>query len=330
MNHYRKYYLKRFLMLLLPLLIISGCNKEDKQKTSEDGIEKKSSTGNKNEISSAGVKEHGVEFNIEYELPRRFFKIEKVDLNNDGKKEVIVFSTIKDTTLHYDSFYNFDMVEVFAIDSNAGNYKKILSDTVDYSEKYYFEDLEKNGLKQILIQTNSGGNDIVISKGMFIYEMNKPDDIRLVKYFDTGDPVLADLKNDGMKEILITDEFCGVMPHLNVIYFTSGIYKYVTGDLSLNNSDYADYYDNKLNDLKEKYFGVKRKVEMGMQPMDLAYPLYREAAEVFVNYIAKGDFAGLKKFWEEEKNSLKTNLPEDEYKDLENFIGKALPSEKNV
>ncbi|MDQ3194619.1 MAG: hypothetical protein M3P82_06435, partial [Bacteroidota bacterium] len=70
--------------------------------------------------------------------------------------------------------------------------------------------------------------------------------------------------------------------------------------------------------------------EMGMQPMDLSYPLYREAAEVIVNYQSKGDTAGLKKFWDEEKESLKKNIPADEFQDLYNFVLKALPSAKNA
>lgn len=330
MNKINRHYLKNILILFLHLAILTGCNKTDEKKTAENVSENNKDSSTKNELSSAGVKEHGVEFMIEYKLPRKFYRIEKVDLNNDGKNEIIVFSTLKDTLQHYDSYYNFDMMEVFVLDSTAGKYFKILSDTVDYSENYYFEDLAKNGFRQILIQTNSGGNDAVISKGMFIYNMQSSGEIRLVKYFDTGDPALTDIKGDGFKEILITDEFWGVMPQVNVIYFTSEIYKFENGDLKLNNSEFIEYFDDKLKILTEKYYGVKRKVEMGMQPMNLAYPLYREAAEVFVNFIAKSDIAGLKKFWEEEKNSLKTNLPEDEYKDLENFIGKALPSEKNV
>ncbi|MBV6477857.1 MAG: hypothetical protein HGGPFJEG_00602 [Ignavibacteria bacterium] len=328
MKHFLKYVIEILLLLILILTIAPGCGKDDKKTTEKHSGEEKE-IPDKKELSSAGVKEHGVEFSIEYELPRKFYKIEKVDLNSDGKNEIIVFSTLKDSVEKFVSFYNFDMIEIFVLDSALSKYKKVLSDTVDYSENYYFEDLAKNGIKQILIQTNSGGNDAVASRGMFIYEMDR-DAVRLVKYFDTGDPVLKDLKNDGRKEILVTDVFWGIMPHVNVIYYTAGIYKYENGDLKLVNPEFGEYYEGRLKELKEKYYGIKKKVEMGMQPVDLSYPLYREAAEVFVNYIAKGDLAGLKKFWDEEKNSLKDNLPEDEFKDLENYIGKSLPSEQNV
>ena len=87
---------------------------------------------------------------------------------------------------------------------------------------------------------------------------------------------------------------------------------------------------SEISSAKDKYYGLKRKFEMGMQPMNLSYPLYREAAEVIINYYAQGDESGLKKFWDEEKDSLKKNIPESEFLDLNNFILKALPSAKNA
>ena len=69
---------------------------------------------------------------------------------------------------------------------------------------------------------------------------------------------------------------------------------------------------------------------MGMQPANLAYPLYREASEVILNYYSKGDIKNLKIFWDEEKDSLKNLIPENEFIDLNNFILKLLPSAGNA
>lgn len=321
-----KFKFLKYIILFCSCIIIYSCNKTAEKKETELKTENKAPET----LSSAGVKENGIEFRVEYEAPRKFYKIEKEDLNNDGYKEVIVFSVHKDTAEKYNDYYNFDLFEVFSLDNEKKKYVKILSDTVDYSTDYSFEDLEKNGYRQLLISTNSGGNDAVVSKGMFIYSMKNYDKPMLIKYFDTGDPVIEDIKNDGTKEILIKDEYWGVMPQVNVINFISGIYNFENNNLVLKNSDHGEFYEDKLAELKDKYYGIKRKVEMGMQMSDMSYPLYREAAEVIINYYAKGDMKGLKKFWDEEKDDLEKNIPQDEFNDLNNFIKKALPADKNA
>jgi hypothetical protein len=314
-------------ILIVCCVIFYSCTKTKEEKSK---ITSQNETRQKENLNSAGVKEGEHEFTVQYEQPRRIYKIEKEDLNNDGNKEIIVMSVKKDTSEKYDDYYNFDMLEVFAVNPEKKAYIKILSDTVDYSKDYFFEDLANDSTKQILIKTNSGGNDDVSSQGMFIYDMVSNDRINLLKYFDTGAPEVGDLKNNGTKEIIVSDLFYGVMPQINAIDFVREIYELKDSNLVEKNSEFGEYYDNKIKGLLENYYGVKRKVEMGMQPMNMAYPLYREAAEVAVNYYAKGDMKGLKKFWDEEKASLEKNIPEDEFLDLSNFILKALPSAKNA
>lgn len=318
--------LKISLILILSCVICS-CTKINDRKTSTPDV-KNSKT--KESISSAGVKESGVEFNIEYVKPRRIYKIEKHDLNNDSIREIIVLSVAKDTAEKYNDYYNFDMMDVFALDQEKKSYIKILSDTVDYSTECRFEDLAKDSEKQILIETYSGGNDAITSRGMFVYTMMSPDKIELLKYFDSGDPKIEEPNKDSSKVIIVSDEFWGVMPRVDVINFVKEIYKLENNKLVVKNSEYGKFYEDKIKHLKEKYYGIKRKVETGMQMGDMSYPLYREAAEIIVNYYAKDDMDGLKKFWDEEKDFLQKNIPYEEFTDLSNFVYKVLPSAKNA
>ncbi|MEO8665388.1 MAG: hypothetical protein ABI462_07815 [Ignavibacteria bacterium] len=314
-------------IVFINLLLASSCTKVKEEK---ENVTAKTESKQKENLNSAGVKENGHEFSVEYFKPRKIYRIEKVDLNKDGNKEIIVLSAAKDTSEKYNDYYNFDLLEVFALDPEKKSYVKILSDTVDYSQDYEFADLANDSTKQIIVKTNSGGNDKTMSEGMFVYGMTPDNKVQLLKYFDTGSPELLDIKNNGSKEILVSDLFYGVMPQNSAINFVKDIYTFENNILVEKNSDYGEYYDNKIKDLLEKYYALKRKVEMGMQPIDLSYPLYREAAEVIVNYYAKGDLKGLKKFWDEEKESLKKNIPADEFQDLTNFVLKALPSAKNA
>ncbi|HMS66026.1 MAG TPA: hypothetical protein PKD83_12330 [Ignavibacteria bacterium] len=324
--------LKIFLLLSgFTLVLFTSCSKiSEETKTAKTDKQKPDETKTGDHISSAGVRESDVDLNIEYFKPRKIYKIEKEDLNNDKVNEIIVLSVIKDTSQKYVSFYNFDMMEVFSLDKTKGKFEKIFSDTVDYSVECKYEVLEKNGFRQILISTNTGGNDKITSNGLFIFGMNSIGKINLINYFDSGDPVIKDIKNDNTKQILVSDQYWGVMPERDVIDFVRDIYVLENNSLVLKNSVYPEFYIEKIGILKEKYYGLKKKIEMGMQPGNMAYPLYREATEVIVNYYAQGDIQELAKFWNEEKDSLQKNIPEDEFTDLSNFVFKVIPAAKNA
>ena len=320
---------KIFILILILLAVnIYSCSEKNNKKESTGSSSKKAGE-DKDKISSAGVKEGSVDFRVEYYSPRKIYKIEKEDLNGDGNREIVVLSVIKDSGSVSD-YYNFDMMEIFSLDKSREKYEKIFSDTVDYSEECRFESLAGDSTRQILVYTNAGGNDKIMSSGMFVYGMDREGKVNLIKYFDSGLPEIKDLNKDNTKQILIKDEYWGVMPHTEVIYYTKEIYIYENGNLLQSNQTFGEYYDKVINELKPRYYGLKRKLDAGMQAVDLSYPLYREALEVIVNYTAKGDMNELRKFWNEESDYLEKHIPGDEYTDMRDFIFKVLPTAKNA
>lgn len=336
MKIHLKYFFKNSYKIILILfwgILFNSCSKindnktETKPDTDVNSLNGNSGSGN---ISSAGVKEGGHEFTVHYQMPRRIYRLDKEDLNDDGNKEIIIMSVLKDTSEKYNDYYNFDMIEVFSLDSVRQSYIKIFSDTVDFSKECNYSKLSDDNTRQMLVVTNSGGNDSVTSGGMFIFDMVSKDKINLLKYFDTGAPIVKDLKNDGRNELLVSDLFYGIMPQNNAVTYVSGIYRIENHDLVLRNSEFPEFYDLEIDKLKENYYALKKKIELGMQPVNLAYPLYREASEIMINYYSKGDLKNLKTFWDEEKEDLKKSLQENEFIDLNNFISKLLPSAKNA
>jgi hypothetical protein len=315
-----------FLIILFGI-ILHSCSKTESENKDIKSRSENNVSGN---LNSAGVKEGGHEFSVHYQMPRRIYRLDKEDLNNDGIKEIIVMSVLKDTSDKFNDFYNFDMIEVFSLDSIKESFVKILSDTVDYSRECNYAELGNDKSRQMLVVTNSGGNDSVTSGGMFVFEMVSKDSINLLKYFETGAPIVKDLKSDGNNELIVSDLFYGVMPQNNAVTYVSGIFRIENHELVQKNSDYPEYFDTHIDQLKENYYGLKKKIEMGMQPGNLAYPLYKEACEIIVNYYSKGDLKDLNKFWDEEKNYLKNSIEETEFLDLNNFILKLLPSAKNA
>ncbi len=108
------------LFALLSVLLISCTEKKEQI----SGL-KKDNNKNSDKISSAGIREGDTEFRIEYGFPRRIYAIEKEDLNNDGRREIIVLSILKDSSQKYTDNTRFDMIEVFALNTERKSYEKI-------------------------------------------------------------------------------------------------------------------------------------------------------------------------------------------------------------
>ena len=307
-----KFYLN---ILILAAVIISGCGKKDNAL-----IEKKENT-----LSAAGTGEKDKNFKIEYKQPRTIFKIEEVDLDNNGKDEYIVFSIANDSlNKGIMQFYKFDMMEIFVKDSINNSYKKISTDTVDFSDEYWIMNLEKDKSKQILIKTNMGGNDVVNSRGLYVFNYDSAK-VKLIKYFDTGNPEIKDVNGDGNKEILVSDSFFGILPESSSIYYIAEIYKYNNGTLIKSNKEFKQFFDAEADNAIKEYQRVKDRVNKSEKIKSSEYLLYKRTAEIILCFYAGGDYSRITKFWSDENPFLQKNLAEDEYDDLKKFITKLPP-----
>ena len=310
-------------LLLCAILVMNSCSKQDKNEVAVK-------TGKESENTSAGKSEVENESEISYGEGRRIYRIEKADLNNDKVDELVVFSKKDDAGNDIQGPVRFDMMEVFSPNESGSKYVKISSDTVDFAVEAKFADMSNTGAKEIFVFTNSGGNSTVASEGLFVFGMVSKDSIRLIRYFDGGSPRIVEAAQGRPMLVTVTELFHGVMPMAYAVPYTGSIFALSNNELVMCNEKYPEFFDKSIEKSVENYNAIKRKVEMGMQMADMSYPLYREAAEVIVNFRAKGDLNGLKNFWDQEKVSLKNNIPEDEYTDLSNFVSKLLPQADNV
>ena len=315
------------LIIIISSVMFSACSKdENKQESKQPATEQQKPES----LSSAGQKEISSENDLNYGEGRKIFRVDKEDLNKDGTDELMVLSTRSDSPEQGDGPQKFDMLEVFVLDSAKQKYVKTISDTVDFAVDCIYLDMNGTGSKNIFVKTNSGGNSTVASEGMFVYGMSGDKTVKLIKYFDGGAPEITTAGKNKVKLIKVTELFHGVMPMAYALPYTSSIYEISNNELVLCNLKYPEYYQDRITEATEKYYGLKKKVEMGMQMGDMSYPLYREAAEVIVNFHAKGDYKGLREFWEKEKESLQRNIPQDEFTDLSNFVIKILPADTNA
>jgi len=307
--------------------MLNGCGKQDGKVSDKQSVNPGDTSGG---LSAAGVGDKDKNFKISYTAPRLVYKVEEVDLDNNGSDEYIVFSVMHDSlNKEMHNFYKFDMMEVFVKDSVNNSYKKISTDTVDYSAEYWFMNLEKDKSKQILVKTNMGGNDVVNSKGMYVFNYDSVK-INLVKYFDTGNPEVKDLNNDGSKEILVSDSFRGILPEAGAVYYTSEIYKYSPGMLIKSNKEFKNYYSEQLDNASNEYQKIKARISKGEKIKGSEYPLYKQAVLIVLYYAASEDYSSISKFWNNEDSYLKKNLDEGEYDDLKKFITKIAPIANNI
>ncbi len=306
------------ILLVLLFAVFSGCSKKDTQQNNQ-------STNTGSNLSAGGVADKDKNFKIEYAQPRHIYKIEEADLDNNGRDEYIVLSIANDTlNKNIYKFYKFDMMEVFVKDTVNNSYRKISTDTVDFSDEYWIMNLEKDKSKQIIIKTNMGGNDVVNSRGMYIFNYAQ-DKINLVKYFDTGNPEIKDVNSDGSKEVLVEDSFFGILPESSAIYFASEIYKYSDGKLIPSNKEFKSYFLEKAAIALAEYNKVKDRINNGEKIKSSEYLLYKKITEVILCYAAIEDYAAISKLWNEDNSFLQKNLEEDEYQDLKKFVSKLPP-----
>lgn len=303
----------KIFILLVFIAGLSSCTKESE--------EVKNITTDTTKKNSGGISAGGVDFKVEYDNPRQIYSIENKDLDNNGFDEIIVLSVKKDDPGdQYLDYYNFDLMQVFALDSSGKNYVKIYSDTIDYGEELIYDDLLKDFKYQMLVKTNTGGNDVYASKGMFVYNLRSNRDLAMIRYIEFGNPEVKDVNSDGKKEIIVTNAYWGIMPRPDVIHYTSDIYRLENGELKRKNNEYKEFFDEKVKAARSKYDDEKSRMQKGEKIKPAEYPLYASTVEMFVNLMSAEDNPRIIAFWNSEKEFIKQNISEEQFTDLENFI----------
>lgn len=301
--------------LILCVLTLYSCGKQEAEKNSI----------NKELVDTTVIFDKpeagGKKFELEYETDRQIYKIDQVDLDDDGIEEVIVLSRGKDEKSRVDNYFNFDLMQIFIHRNEA--YERVLSDTIYFGVTADYQMIAGDKTRQILVKTDAGGNDPVVSGGMYIYDTK--DGFKLMRYIDAGNPQLTDVNKDGLNEILVTGSYWGIMPHIDIINYTSEIISLKDHQLKKINHESAEYYDAIIKESLNKYFEKKRAINAGESVKGAEYPLYKETVSIMINYTAKGDASGLTKFWEEEKEYLRRQLPEEQFVDIYNYITRAIP-----
>lgn len=262
-----------------------------------------------------------------YDESRTIIDSIAIDLNGDTVNEIILTSRDSHYPINPILPKVFDRLEVFALDTTSGLYSSLFIDPIESGSQIQIRDITLNGKKEILIQTDLGGNDPITSQGLNIYGYRPDGRFTTLFFAQEGSPELRDLNGDGIPEILLSDEYRGLMSHSEGIGFIREIHAY-DGDLfSQANGYFKKYFDVEIQQRRSEYLRLKNARVRDDDEQNVN--LFRAFVAWLLWLNAKGDRIGIVKIWNGERPSLSNRFtPEiiDEIEDLvQDFLAQPNP-----
>lgn len=236
------------------------------------------------------------------------------DVNGDGIEELIVTSRLDENAEDQLLLDSFDRIDIY-LQSHEG-YRRLFLDVIDYGASVVCEDVTGDGIRDVLVRVDAGGNNPIAAQGLHVYGLNAKGNMTLLYYSPSGAPVLRDLDNDGSREILVSDQFWGMMAHSEVIGFTREVYAYNGEGYILANDAFSQWFDTILKARKRDY----EKARGGADNEEGRTLLYTRAAEYLVWNLARGGSERLNAVWRAEEAFLRQRLNEEQFGDLETFV----------
>jgi hypothetical protein len=264
-----------------------------------------------------------------YDSTRLIVDTYRVDLNGDGRKEYIF--TSRDSQGPADPLTPklFDRVEIFSGDTLVANRKSLFKDPVESGMEIEFEDITGDRRADIVAYTSAGGNDPIASEGMNVYGFRKDGACAVFFSSQSGSPEIQDIDGNGSLEIVLSDEYWGLLDHVDAIGYTAAIFSFDGKGFVESNLEHASYFDRIIGRKKADYLRVRaaRNRDAGEQ----ALALYRACADWFVWIAAKGDFKKLQTLWNGERTALQLKLPADLFEDLAALVEESVsgPEQRN-
>ena len=238
-----------------------------------------------------------------------------LDVNGDGAAEIVLLSV--SDSLERDGVLqgSFDRVDI--VDTTGGRATRLFFDPVEDGRTARGEDVTGDGVPELIVGLDAGGNNPISSRGMHVYGLSSDGKVTLLFYSSSGAPELQDLNGDGVREILVSDQFWGMMTHADVIGYTREIYAF-DGTTYVNaNRVFTEYFDRRIEKFQREYVAEKQRAH---ETEESRLRLYRCSAELLVWSYARGGSARLARLWRLEESYLRTQLFEEQYDDLSAYV----------
>lgn len=249
------------------------------------------------------------------------------DIDGDGLAEFVVTSRAVEAREDPLAPVPFDRMEVFRYDTAKALYTSLFIDPVESGAELRFEDVTKRGLKEVVVRTASGGNDPIASNGLCVYGCRQDGSFSLLFLETSGAPELRDVNADNVPELLIRDEYWGVMSHDESIEYIAEIHSFNGNEFVESNLKYAGYFDREISSRRAAYQQLKAK----KRPTgDDIVETYRACLDLLLWLISKGDLYEVRRVWNNERPFLSLRLPQDQFDDLDGLVQDALAEQQQA
>ena len=262
-----------------------------------------------------------------YDSTRIIMDSVHADLDNDGISEFVLTSRAAVTGPDQLDSFTFDRLEVFRYDSTRALYTSLFIDPVENGTGMSFQDVTHRGMMEIVVKTGSGGNDPISSTGVCIYGRRQDGTFTVLFVETSGAPELRDLNGDHIPELIIRDEYWGVMSHDEAIEYTSEVHAFNGNEFVESNLKFGGYFDAEIARRRADYQQIKTRKGT---PSDAAFNTYRAFTDLMLWLISKGDLYEVRKVWTSEKRFLSQRLAQDQFDDIDGLVQDALAEQQQA
>lgn len=224
-----------------------------------------------------------------------------------------------DTTRPHPAGARFDRMTAFTWSAQDSTWHEALTDTFAFGTTATLKDITGDGKPDIVLSTTSGLDDSIAATGCVVYSAHGGA-WKEVFTAQTGNPQFQDVDNNGAVDILLQDEYAGVMPQTDAVQYISDIYSFDGTMFSSAKQRFPAYFDKIIAKAKDDYARIKTQVPVTAAITDeFDFTLYKPCIAVFVSYYAEDNKAGAREFWNQEREYLSRMVPSGQLIDLESF-----------
>jgi hypothetical protein len=236
----------------------------------------------------------------------------RVDFFGDGSPLMAVASRLLEDSVMRAGY--FDRIEIFP---GIPGSRPLFTDVLEYGVRWTVRDITGDSLPECIVEVDAGGNAPMTSSGLHVYGKTAKGKITLIFFSPGGAPVLNDLDGDGSDEILVSDQYWGMMPHSEAVGFTKDIYAFDGARYVRANERFGAWFDRQLASCRKATTVLRVKSARGEDVRDA---LYTSTVELLLWTWARGGSQAVQQLWRKESRELRSLLPEEYLDDLQAFV----------
>lgn len=213
-------------------------------------------------------------------------------------------------------FKTFERMDIYLVENGS---LKLLNSHIIETEDFgpiatsiRTEDINGDGKGEIIVDTYTGGNDVIASAGLYIYEFNT--DGTLTELFGTpfGAPTIDDVDGDGVSEVITYNEYWPIVfAHVEVFTFPEEIYTFDGNKYEISVETFPEFYEEYKEDAYEYYQGLKSGKIGEDATFGEGHNMLSAVAMYLIACLKSDDVESVERFWQDERDYLNDALDEE-------------------